>query len=245
MHACQIAFENLRKHHIRQPNPPRPQPLTTYQNIAPAPSTLGRSFSEQNPIALNRQTMLQTWHGPRTTASPPVTNGESPTLTRNLGPLESAASDQQRKRGRPSKAEVAERDRQYAAEGKVYVPKRRHKKPRTSLALEGADQLEEESTTPLLQTPNSHAAEPIQETSSGRRRKRHLREESPIETIHQSTEIQQMNTDQETEHNVARSPSDRLLLSHRDRGSVGSSLSRPTQHESEAEPGYFESGSAT
>ena len=192
-----------------------------------------------------RQPVLQPWPGPRTTASPPVTNGESPTFTRQMGLFESASSEQQRKRGRPSKAEVAERDRQYAARGEVYVSKRRHKKPRTSLAPEGTDRPEEESSTPLLQTPTSRTAEPVLEGSSGRRRKRQLRDESPSETIHPSTEIQQTTTEPETEPSIAQSPSDRLLLSHRDRGSVGSSLSRPTQQENEAESAYFESGSVT
>lgn len=191
------------------------------------------------------QPILQSWHVPRTTASPPVTNGESPTFTRHTGLMEPVTAEQ-RKRGRPSKAEVAERDRQYAARGEVYVSKRRHKKARTSLAPEGADRPEEESSTPLLQTPTLRTAEPVQESSSGRRRKRQLREESPIETIHPTTEIQQTTTEPETEPSIAQSPSDRLLLSHRDRGSVGSSLSRPTQQENEPlDPGYFESGSVT
>lgn len=237
----------MRKQHNRQPNPPRPQPLTTYQNIAPAPATMGRSFSEQNPMPLTqRGPGLQLWPGPRTTVSPPVTNGESPTMTRHTMSVEPTSSEQQRKRGRPSKLAVAERDREYAARGEVYVSKRRYKKPRTSEAPGGADRPEEESSTPLIQTPTSRAAEPVQETSSGRRRKRHLRDESPIETIHPSTEFQQMTTEQDTEPSMAQSPSDRLLLSHRDRGSVGSSLSRPTQQEHESlEPGYYDPGSAT
>lgn len=236
LHSCQIAFEEMKKQHAQQPGLARPYaPSTPYVNIAPHPSGgPHRSISEQNPHLVTARPLVPR-SSLRTTESPhpPVTNGESPIIIRN--PMLEPAPEASRKRGRPSKAEVEERTRRLAAEGKEYQPKKRAKKMRASLPPESAEPKEEESATPLLQTPSARAPEPPAEDSSNgkRRSKRQTREESPTVPTGATTEGGPTDEGQEPEPSVAESPSDRLLASHRNRGSVGSSLSRHTQQESD------------
>lgn len=187
----------------------------------------------------------------RTTESPHpiVTNGESPITMRGLlEPIPGSAGS--RKRGRPSKEEVAERTARYAAEGKVYQPKKRpSKKPRPSGGTEFAEISElkdEEPTTPLLQTPAAPAQDLGDRTSSSRRRQRRPeRDESPTAAMGGGTgaqeNLQEMEQEQGSMLSVAESPSDRLLPGHRDRGSIGSSLSRRTQQGSDsADQGHMD-----
>ena len=224
----------MRRQHGPQSGPPRPYPLTTYAPIAPAPSGVsGRSFSYGDPNYPPGRTLIAR-PSVRTTASPnpSVTNGESPSMLRSA-PIEQELSDPPPKRGRPSKAAVEERDRKLAAEGKTYVPKKRPvKRQRSSLAPGETEPKEEESSTPLLQTPSARAPELPRESSSGKRRRR-TKELSPLISMSAGAEVRQQDVEPEGESNVAESPSDRLFPGHRDRGSAGSSLSRPTPRGSE------------
>ena len=234
LHACQIAFEELRKQHAQQPGSTRPFASTNnYVNILPATAAPSRSFSAQLDVDPTRRP-LQPRPSLRTTQSPnpPVTNGESPSYFSGAGA--GSAPEAQKKRGRPSKEEAAERDRKLALEGKVYQPKKRPaKRMRQSLPADSPGLKDEESTTPLLQTPTARAPEDLEQTSSGRRRsRRQTRDESPI-TIPSFNTAVQAEVGPEIERPMAESPSDRLLASHRNRDSVGSSLSRRTQQESD------------
>lgn len=238
----------MRRQVVRQPNLPRPGPVTTYRDIAPARPLGARSVSEHDPKSFNRhQPPIIPRMPPRGTESPnpPSISYDSPQLMRNVISAELGSIDGQRKRGRPNKAEVEARNRLYESIGQTYQPKRRNKKPRISQVSEGAD-VEDSNATSLLQTPTAQSIEPVQETSSSRRRKHQSREETPMDTGSADTDARPPSTEQDLETSVAHSPSDRLLLSHRDRGSVGSSRSRPTQQESETlDPVYYESGPAT
>lgn len=232
----------------------RAYPPAPYINIAPNLSA-NRSVSVQD-YHFNAQRMQHIQPRPvmRSTESPHpmVTNGESPIVMRGqlLEPIPGSAGS--RKRGRPSKEEVAERTARYAAEGKVYQPKKRpSKKPRPSGGTEFAEISElkdEEPSTPLLQTPVAPTHDMTDRTSSGRRRQRRPeREDSPTATSGGTTGQQDNPPEMEQEQeqgsilSVAESPSDRLLPGHRDRGSIGSSLSRRTQQGSDsADQGHMD-----
>ncbi|RMZ85197.1 hypothetical protein DV738_g425, partial [Chaetothyriales sp. CBS 135597] len=161
-------------------------------NEVPLPS--GRSLLSCQAIcdALNATSRLQQPFGPanppqpgaayprpsRSTDSPnPVsTNGESLTIMRTTGP-EMTGEKRRKKRGRPTKEEAEERDRQLAAEGKVYEPKKRPtKKFRASTgtpgpASEAALSPVARQTTPVPRAPPAATEE---SSSSGKRRsKRH------------------------------------------------------------------------
>lgn len=242
-------FEDLRRQYQRQGLQPRPFPATQHVHIAPAPASAGltsRSFSANEtsyapPRYIAPRPSLRDTESP----NPGVTNGESPEYNRiTLGAPNPTPPV---KRGRPTKQQVEEREKKLALEGKVYVPKKRPaKRLRTSLALESGVAKEEESARPLLDTPNARAPELPEDTSSGRRRRRHTRDQSPLAGYGGSEEAERQETEAEPESNVAQSPSDRLLPSHhRDRGSAGSSFSRPTRRGSEGldtgttDPGYM------
>lgn len=252
LHACQIAFEEMRKGLSQHSGPVRPyHPTTSYVNIAPAVAS--RPLSEPDPLLAARRPLQPRPPQIRTTESPnpPVTNGGSPVYSRSS--LLDPVPEPTRKRGRPTKAEAAERDKAYAERGQTYQPKRRSiKRMRPSIGPEAPELKDEEVTTPLPQTPNTRILTPVGETSSGKRKSRRQPNVSPIQIPSGSAEPPRQESEQgqqqeqgqehEPEANVARSPSDRLLASHRDRGSVGSSLSRRTQQESDSlEQGHFES----
>jgi len=236
LHACQIAFEEMRKQCAQQPGPTRPYTATNYVNILPATAAPSRSFSAQLDMDPSRRP-LQPRPPLRATQSPnpPMTNGGSPGHVSITGP--GSAPEPQKKRGRPSKEEAAERDRKLALEGKVYQPKKRPaKRIRPSLPADSPGLKDEESTTPLLQTSTARASEDHQQTSSGKRRsRRQTRDASPV-TIPSFGAIvgeEEAEAGPEAERPMVESPSDRLLASHRNRDSVGSSLSRRTQQESD------------
>lgn len=246
----------------QQPGLTRP-PLssTPYVNIAPAIAP-ARSVSESDPLSATRRPLQPRPAVPIRTESPhpSVTNGESPVYAR--GALLDPAPEQSKKRGRPTKAEVAEREKAYAERGQTYQPKKRStKRMRPSIGPDAMPLKDEEATTPLLQTPQPRIATPVEETSSGKRRSRRQPHAiSPIQIPSAGTDLSRPESElrqeqshgsgnepghetrQEPEMNVAESPSDRILAGYRDRGSVASSLSRRTQQESDTlEQGHFES----
>lgn len=218
---------------------------TPYVSIAPALAP-GRSVSESDPLIATRRPLQPRPLQIRATESPnpPVTNGESPVYTR--GTLLDPAPEPSRKRGRPTKAEAAERERAYAEKGQTYMPKKRsNKRMRPSIGPDAQPLKDEDTLTPIRQTPPPRTFGPAEETSSGRRRSRRQPQDiSPIQIpgAGAGTDISRSGSEQRHGHdtepepdtNVAESPSDRLLAGNRDRGSVGSTLSRPTQQESDS-----------
>lgn len=222
-------FEEMRKSVTQQTWPIQPLPTTQYANIAPAVPQK-RSFSEQE-IPYPPHRPLQPRLVPRNTDSPvpSVTNGESPVFIRSL-PVE-PGPEQPKKRGRPSKAEVEERDRQLALEGKVYQPKKRPaKKPRPSTDPAALElKLEDVAPAPLLQTTPTRPGELREESSSGKRRsRRQTKDDAAAADPTPSREMQDL------EQSVAESPSDRLLASRDREFVVSGAAQRRTSDDSES-----------
>lgn len=183
-----------------------------FVNIAPA-IPAKRSISEQHDILHPRP--LQPRIVPRTSGSPslPVTNGESPIFQRT--PLPDTPTEIPKKRGRPTKAEAEERDRQLALEGKVHTTKKRPaKKPRPSIDPSFDDVREEEAAQPLLETPSSAVIQAVEQTSSGRRRARRPEARGQEEDDGAAGDVPEIAV------SGAESPSDRLLA--RGSGSISS-----------------------
>jgi len=230
------------------------RPYAPYVTIAPNLAST-RSVSAQDPYSTSQRHMPHLQPRPSGTESPipPVTNGESPSFIRGplLEPI--SAHPTSKKRGRPSKEAVAERTAKLAAQGKTYEPKKRPvKRPRPSVGPDASEAKSEAASTPQLQTPIMYATEPVEPTSSGRRRPRR-QERDDLPTIETSAGAgmagMRLEHEQEQESvlSVAGSPSDRLFPGLRDRGSVASSsLSRRTQQESDTlEQGQTELDFAT
>ena len=103
-----------------------PQIASPYPATAP-PGRLFTSFEAEHPQWAQQQQPRAIQPRPsRSTDSPnpASTNGENFSIIRTSGP---EGDKQRKKRGRPTKEEAEERDRQLAAEGKVYEPKKRKK----------------------------------------------------------------------------------------------------------------------
>lgn len=233
LHSCQIAFEDMKRQLSQQSTSFRPMVPTAYVNIAPQPpSGTNRSVSENNASQFARTLHPRPPHRSTESPNPTVTNGGSPTLTRHVG-MEPLPEPTTRKRGRPSKVEVEERTRRLALEGKEYQPKKRPaKRIRSSLPPDGLGAKEEyaRELTPLLQTPSTTQIELAEDGSSGKRRsRRQTRGEATPEPTNTEGFSNTSLDGSGLEVHVAESPSDRLLA----RGSVGSSLSRPTQQGSD------------
>lgn len=166
---------------------------------------------------------------PRSTDSPnpPTTNGEAFRILRPFAPAE-LSMERRRKRGRPTKEEAELRDRQLAATGQTYEPKKRPaKKPRPSGTPSSFAEAVLE-TSPGLQTPLMQQVEPKEETSSGRRRSRRQREEG--ESSQQAlTRSPLDDSGNERSTDPAQSPSDRLLLRSNERAQAVASVARDVQ----------------
>ncbi|RMZ92338.1 hypothetical protein DV736_g423, partial [Chaetothyriales sp. CBS 134916] len=103
--------------------------------------------------------------------NPASTNGESLTIMRTTG-SDLTGERRRKKRGRPTKEEAEERDRQLAAEGKVYEPKKRPaKKFRASTGTPGP--ASETALSPMAQqtTPLPRTSEATEESSSSSKRR--------------------------------------------------------------------------
>lgn len=182
-----------------------------------APALPGRrTFTEYDPYAPQSQQQQRTLQPrpPRSTDSPnpAVTNGDpGPSVIRPVAPPESVQEPQRKKRGRPSKEEAEERDRALAAEGKVYQPKKRPaKKARPSMETPLTVRTSDVSAA-TVHTPMTQTSEVREASSSGKRR-----------TKRQAHEEESQGHDRREERSVssqppARSPSDRLLATHRER----------------------------
>ena len=135
---------------------------------------------------------------------------------RTTGP-ELSGEKQRKKRGRPTKEEAEERDRQLAAEGKIYEPKKRPtKKFRAStgapipISDTGFPLSPTAQTTPLPQT-----AEAKEESSSGKRRSKRQASLTQGEPSSPTTRMGDAKDEKPAE-----SPSDRLLARFGDRARV-------------------------
>ncbi|KAI1618086.1 hypothetical protein EDD37DRAFT_255565 [Exophiala viscosa] len=167
---------------------------------------------------------------PRTTDSPlPVTtNGEAFTILRPFVP--ELGPERRRKRGRPTKEEVEERDRRLAAVGQTYEPKKRStKRPRPS-GTPGSLSEPLAGTSPRLRTPVAQPVPQREETSSSRRRSRRQHEE-PAYLARQEPARSPPPEDSGNERSsgAAQSPSDRLLLRSNERAQGVAAVARDIQ----------------
>ena len=128
------------------------------------------------------------------------------------------SSEPAKKRGRPSKEAVEQRDKELAAKGEVYRPSKR--KPRKPDALAGSPLLpltlpessaSSTSAAPQLETPLRQTFDVKEENSSGKRKRRRTRDdnqEAEQAPISAPTRDEPSNTGSMI---PAQSPSDRLL----------------------------------
>lgn len=174
------------------------------------PSTRAVSEHDFNPPPAQRTLQPRP---PRTTDSPlPITtNGEAFTILRPFAP--ELGVERRRKRGRPTKEEAEERDRRLAATGQTYEPKKRPaKKPRPS---DTPHSLTEGFSTmsPGVETPSVQRTDPLEETSSGKRRRRYQNYDDPPQGLQPKSPLEDSGNERSID--VAQSPSDRLLLRSR------------------------------
>ncbi|KAK6379692.1 uncharacterized protein PV06_00412 [Exophiala oligosperma] len=191
----------------------------------------GRTASGQEPQPPTHRSIKP--RPPRSTESPMASTTATEGFT-ILGPYApDTGIERRKKRGRPTKEEVEERERRLALVGQTYEPKKRPaKKPRpseTPVAL--SESLA--GTSPTLQTPVVQRTEPREETSSGKRKSRRRGEgyepfssqaaapprASPGESVGERS------TD------AAQSPSDRLLHRSSERAQAVTALSRDIQQD--------------
>ncbi|KAL6249014.1 hypothetical protein RBB50_004077 [Rhinocladiella similis] len=185
----------------------------------------GRSVSGQEPPPPTHRSIKP--RPPRSTESPmaSTTGAEGFTI---LGPYAPEAGiERRKKRGRPTKEEVEERERRLALVGQTYEPKKRPaKKPRSS---ETPAALSESlpGTSPTLQTPVVQRTEPKEETSSGKRKSRR-RGDGYEPSTSQAAPPRASPEDSVGERSpeAAQSPSDRLLHRSSDRAQAVTALAR-------------------
>lgn len=182
--------------------------------IAPAlpgrrPQPEYESFPSQQP---QQQRTLQP-RPPRSTDSPipNITNGEVSNMIRPVTLSEPSHEPQRKKRGRPSKEEAEERDRALAAEGKVYQPKKRPAKKIRPSSETPASARSGDVASFVIRTPTRQTPEMQKEGSSG---KRHQIRPSEDKHEHRRYSVVER---ADSLPPGARSPSDRLLATHRER----------------------------
>ncbi|KIW83380.1 hypothetical protein Z517_02625 [Fonsecaea pedrosoi CBS 271.37] len=204
--ACHQMYNFLRSQY--RPFPTTGVPGFPQQQLAPHPPEV-RAVSEPD-LAPSTQRPIQP-RPPRSTDSPipPTTNGEPFRILRTFIQPE-PPGEKRRKRGRPTKEEVEERDRKLAEAGQTYEPKRRPaKKSRPS---ETPSSLSEAvaTTSPFMQTPRLQQLTPREETSSGKRRSKRQRDEGESTRPALSRSPGDDSGDGRST-DAAQSPSDRLL----------------------------------
>ncbi|RMZ74769.1 hypothetical protein DV737_g5756, partial [Chaetothyriales sp. CBS 132003] len=198
VHSCQAICEALQA----TPPPRLQQPFGSRAFAAGFDGEQPTWMQPQHPRAIQPRPSRST-----DSPNPASTNGESLTIMRTTGP-ELTGEKRRKKRGRPTKEEAEERDRQLAAEGKVYEPKKRAaKKFRASTGTPGP--ASEVALSPVAQqtTPLPRGPEPTEESSSsGKRRSRRQASFARGEPASPTRRV----TDP-SEPTGAESPSDRLF----------------------------------
>jgi hypothetical protein len=217
LRSCQGVFDGL----ISNPRPPQPFPPAGLQVASPYPQPapqprLYTSFEAEHLQYAQQQLPRPIQPRPsRSTDSPnpASTNGETFTIMRTAGP-EMSGERQRKKRGRPTKEEAEERDRQLAAEGKVYEPKKRAtKKFRASTGTPVPISEAPFPISPVAHlTPLPQTVEAKEDSSSGKRRSKRrasLTQGEPSSPVTRLTDAK--------DDKAAESPSDRLLARFGDR----------------------------
>ncbi|KAK4938612.1 hypothetical protein LTR10_020963 [Elasticomyces elasticus] len=221
--ACRKMYEDMRT-----------RAFSSMSFQASAPSFLGPSQAHGRTVSEHElQPPLHRSIQPRparTTDSPmPITtNGEAFTILRPFVP--ELGPERRRKRGRPTKEEVEERDRRLAAVGQTYEPKKRSaKRPRPS-GTPGSLSEPPTGTSPRLETPLTQPVQAREETSSSRRRSRRQHEEATYSTRQEPAgSPPPEDSGNERSSGAAQSPSDRLLLRSNERAQAVAAVARDIQ----------------
>ncbi|KIW17097.1 hypothetical protein PV08_04288 [Exophiala spinifera] len=229
LNACRKAFEDMLGGSGRHSFPSIAVPTFAPQLFDPH-AMQGRSASGQEPPPPTHRSIKP--RPPRSTDSPMA----STTATEGFTILGPYAPDQgierRKKRGRPTKEEVEERERRLALVGQTYEPKRRPaKKPRSSeTPAVPADTLP--ATSPTLQTPDVQRTEPNEGSSSGKRRPRlrgDVDEHPSSRPAFSRASPEESAGERSTE--AAQSPSDRLLHRSTERAQAVAALARDIKQE--------------
>jgi hypothetical protein len=225
LRSCKEEYEEIRSIYqgrLIQPHPASYQ--TSYPPIHSAPPTAGkRTFQEtEGPGFFPAVTQLPSLHPrpPFSSLSPIVQPANTDVVAPRPSPLGTAHKPKGRP-GRPSKEEIARREAEAAAEGKVYAPQQRRrnkaKKPQAPAssplpASAGASGSTEASSL-SLQTPPRQPVEPEQSSSSGRRKRQRL-DDPPSEPgktgSNEPAAVEGIPGGDSAPAHVAQSPSDRV-----------------------------------
>ena len=224
LRSCREEYEEIRRaYHGRliQPHPAGYPPSLQPIHSAP-PTSVKRTFLEaegQGPFPALPLPNLQ----PRpsiSSLSPVVQPAHMDPAAPRPSPL-GVTYKPKGKPGRPSKDEIARREAEAAAEGRVYVPQvRKRNKPKKPPALAGSPlppsagaSASTEASTASLQTPPRQAVEPEPSSSSGRRKRPKLDEQEsrPDDTGNNDpADAEGAAADDPAPAPVAQSPSDRV-----------------------------------
>lgn len=222
--ACQKMYEELRSHSLSS----RTVQVFAPRSLGPS-QAYGRAVSEHEVHApLHRSIQPRP---PRTTTESPMpatTNGEAFTILRPFVP--ELGVERRRKRGRPTKEEVEERDRRLAAVGQTYEPKKRPAKRQRPSGTPGSLSEPIAGTSPGAQTPLAQTVQEKEESSSGRRRLRRQQEEATSSARQEpagSPPPEDSGNERSTD--AAQSPSDRLLLRSNERAQAVAAVARDIQ----------------
>ncbi|OAP63704.1 hypothetical protein AYL99_02931 [Fonsecaea erecta] len=212
------------------------------QPLAPYPEVRAVSVPESDAPQPTRRAIQP--RPPRSTDSPipPTTNGEAFRIFRPFTQPE-PLGEKRRKRGRPTKEEVEERDRKLAEVGQTYEPKRRPTKKSRPSETPGSLSEALATTSPVMQTPRLQQVTPKEETSSGKRRSRRQRDEGESSRQALSGSPGDESGDGRST-DAAQSPSDRLLA-RPERAQPAPSLARDVQQISSAPLGSQSGGKQT
>ena len=226
LRSCKEEYEEIRRvYQGHQGRPIQPHPAgyqTSLQPVPSAPSTsMKRTFQESEGQGLFPALQLPNLQPrPSFSSLSPVVQPANvdPTAPRPLPP--GPTNKPKGKPGRPSKEEVARREAEAAAEGRVYVPQvRKRTKPKKPPAPAGSPlppsagaSASTEASSASLQTPPRQAVEPQQSSSSGRRKRQRLDEESRPDYTgsHEPAVAEDAAASGSAPAPVAQSPSDRV-----------------------------------
>ena len=189
LRSCKDEYDEIRSAF----NQGRPiQPLLAsyppgYQPVHSAPSTsIKRSFQEAEGLFPAALPLPNLQPRPSFSSASPVVQPANVDLTAPRPSPLGALNKPKGKPGRPSREEIARRQAEAAAAGRVYEPQVRKRKPKKQKALAaspvppsaGASASTEVSSS-SLQTPTRQPVEPQQSSSSGRRKRQRIEDPQP------------------------------------------------------------------
>jgi hypothetical protein len=225
LRSCKEEYDEIRR--VYQGRPIQPHPAgyqTSHQPVHSALSTSGkRTFQESEgqaffPAALQLPSLQPR---PSFSSLSPVVQPANVDLTAPRPSPLGVVQKPKGKPGRPSKEEIARREAEAAAEGRVYVPQvRKRNKPKKPPVLAGSPlppsagaSASTEASSTSLRTPPRQVVQPEQSSSSGRRKRQRLDEQQSRADNTESNEpvvAEGTTAGGSAPTSVAQSPSDRV-----------------------------------